>query len=338
MKGVKESCGWERRISPRRIAANGSSSAVRVGGTAGVVRRVPVFGAGEGGELHQVRHSDRTVVAVDHVQTDPEVACDEAASGLGHRTFDLDPDEVDRFAASPRSLPLRSGVGSLVLLDLQVGVARDPKRVGREDDEAGKEQVEVGRDQVFKEDELPGAGEGLRSFRIRRTAISRGWADRNLETREPVAVFGVVNHDREVEREVRDEWERVRGVEGKSGVRTGKISDSKNLRRRPSIPGPDPRSARIRIPAPSRRGRRSSFQHCSAECRRGIKLSDLSQLLPGGHAVGGRLDETFETLPLKAGHPDHERNSSELLAKIARNLIRSRAGAKCRVPRRAPAG
>ncbi len=63
----------------------------------------------------------------------------------------------------------RQQVGGLVLLDLEVGVARDAEGIGGHDLQAGEEQVEVGGDHLLEPDEvrgrLPRSAPGSRSCR-----------------------------------------------------------------------------------------------------------------------------------------------------------------------------
>ena len=131
-------------------------------------------------------------------------------------------------------------------------------------------------------------------------------ADRDLEPGEPLAAPGVPDRDREVEREVRDERERMRGVERerRQGRKDLFLEEPAHpclaLRRELSHPShadarPVEADEEVLVPAPVR-GLDEGSQ----------RRPDLGELSHGREAVRRRLDHPLGQLALQPCDPDHE--------------------------------
>ena len=289
-------------MSPFRIAAKMSRSGASAGGTAGRNGGSRSAGIGSWRELHQVREPDRRLLAVDHAGLDAELPREERAAVLGDGGVHLDPHRRPAAAELDRLLDRGQQVVGLVLLDLDVCVAGHAERVDGDDREPREEQVDVGCDQVLEEDELPAV-----RGRLGRHLDQPGEdADRDLEPGEPLAAPGVPDRDREVEREVRDERERVGGVERerRQGRKDLVLEEPAHprlaLRRELFHPShadalPVEADEEVLVPAPVR-----------GLDEGGQRRPDLGELPHGREAVQRRLDHALGQLALQPCDPDHE--------------------------------
>src|SRR4051794_36550490 len=115
------------------------------------------------------------------------------------RLLDLEPDRRAEPAAQQLLLERREQVLRVVLLYLEVLVAGDPEGVVLGDLHAGEQLTQVGRDDVLERDEAP-LGH-LHEPRQQR---------RHLDPCEVLAAgLGVPDHDRQVQAEAGDVWERM---------------------------------------------------------------------------------------------------------------------------------
>ena len=111
-----------------------------------------------------------------------------------------------------------------------------------------------------------------------------------------------------------------------SGVSAGKISAWKRSRSRVRISGGSSATRRTPIPARSSAGSRSSVQHRRAVSRSGASVSRIATSCCAGLMPSGGVSTTPSTSCRWSPDTLIMKNSSRLLAKIARNLIRSRSG------------
>ena len=236
------------------------------------------------------------------------------AGDIGHRALHL---EADRLAEAPTAdllLDREQQVVGLVLLDRDVGVARDPEQVGLEDLHAPEQLVEVGLDDLVEEHEL--------------VALDREQArqaGRDLDPGEAdLAGVRVPQADRDRERQRADVRERVARVHGERRehredlvveaapevlVVLGDVVvvDDRHALGGELGAGSRPRWPRARRPASRTRSRMAS------SCWKGVMPSDDTAVAPA---------RTWRR------RPDTRtwKNSSRLLAKMARNFTRSSSG------------
>ena len=149
--------------------------------------------------------------AVDHVDVGVgqlELAAQQLEHLAGHLGVDLEPHDPAELAAPPQHRLDRLEEVLGFVLELEVGVARDPERVVREHLHAREQRVELRRDHLLEQHEALAVGE----------RDEAGEQRRHLDPREAlVAARRVAHGDREVERQVRDVGERVRGVDRERG-------------------------------------------------------------------------------------------------------------------------
>ena len=138
--GENESYGWWRRMSPARIAAKTDVSGwLKTAGTAGEKGGSFSSRPVEPRERHEVARAERPVHLVDLVLGDLELLLEELSHALGRLRGDLEAHDRAEAAAPHLLLDRGEEVGGLVLLDLDVGVARHAEEVRRDDLETGKE-------------------------------------------------------------------------------------------------------------------------------------------------------------------------------------------------------
>ena len=120
-----------------------------------------------------------------------------------HRALDLEADRLAEAAPAKLLLDGQEEVVRLVLLDRQVGVASDPEQVRLEDLHAAEQEVEVGLDDLVEQHE----GQ-------RRDLDEAGQDLGHLDPGEPaLAVLRVAHPDRDREAERADVRERVPGID-----------------------------------------------------------------------------------------------------------------------------
>ena len=127
------------------------------------------------------------------------------AGALGHRPLDLEADGLAEAPAPDLLLDREQQVVGLVLLDRDVGVARDPEQVRLDDLHAPEQLVEVRLDHLVEQHELvPLDREQARQ------------AGRDLDAGEAgLAALRVAQADRDRQRQRADVRERVPGIHGK---------------------------------------------------------------------------------------------------------------------------
>jgi hypothetical protein len=224
-----------------------------------------------------------------------------------HRAVDLD---AHRFAPGPLLhdlLDRGEEVGGLVHLDLEIRVPCDPEREGADNFETGKEPVQVGGYEVFEVNEMDAL--------VVPADRTIGFGDpdepgeevgRNLEPGKELFPARVPHDNGEVEREVRDERERVRAVEGKGRENREDLVGEEPVhgsllsgREIPVQPDDDPVFSQfgqnVLMPAVVKGGK-----------VREEPLVDGVQLLGRCHAIGRSLEHPFFQLPLEPRDPDHE--------------------------------
>ena len=242
---------------------------------------------------------------------------------LRHQQFEhvrvdglLDLEPYGRAEAAPLQLLLErlEQVLGVVLLDLEVLVAGHPEGVVLQHLHAREQPVEVRRDDVLERHEpLVAELDEAREDR------------RHLDPREVLlAGVGVADGDGEVEREPGDVREGVSRV------------DRQRRQHRPDALGEEPASAcarRRRAPSSAAGGcpRRRGRPGCSWQIWP-LALHQLARLAPdrlqqlARHHPAGRLDGDAGLDPPLSPATRTMKNSSRLLAKIARNRVRSRSG------------
>ena len=148
----------------------------------------------------QVEHP-ADLVAV--VLAEAEAAQQQRLRRVRHRPLDLEPDRLAEAPAAELLLDRQEQVVGLVLLDREVGVARDPEEVVLLDLHPGEQRVEVGLDDLVDQDEA------------RRLDLEQARQDlRDLDPREPaLAGLRVAQPDRDRQAERRDVRERVPGID-----------------------------------------------------------------------------------------------------------------------------
>ena len=156
-------------------------------------------------EEPQVAERQQPLGDVDLRFLDLELAHEHLAGLHAHRVVDLQP---DRSGTSLPPLQDRFDRGQqivgLVLFDLDIGVARDPEEVVRQQVHAGEQLIQVGRDDFLERHEPLSVGQLDEAWDV-------GW---HLDARElPHPGHGVTHHGGDVQRQTRDVGERVRRVD-----------------------------------------------------------------------------------------------------------------------------
>ena len=218
---------------------------------------------------------------------------------MAHRLVDLEPHRVRAApAAAEHALDRLEQVLRLVLLDLEVGVARQAERVVRDELHAREQPVQVRGDHGLERDEPLAVGERDEPREQRR----------HLHAREPAhARHRVAHHRREVEGQVRDVRERVRGVDRQRGQHREDalvelLLEEREVRRVQRLDrahDPDPLLLERRHELGGEDVRRAGRQLLRA-------LPDPLELLGGRPAVGRTLDHAGLDLLLQARDPDLE--------------------------------
>ena len=156
---------------------------------------------GDGEQPGQVEHP-ADLVAVVLAKT--ESTTEQRLRRGRHRPLDLEPHGRAEASTAELLLDREEQVVGLVLLDLEVGVARDPEEVVLLDLHPVEEGVEVGLDDLVDQDE------------VRRLDLEQPRQDlRDLDPREPaLAGLGIAQPDRDRQAERRDVGERVSRIDG----------------------------------------------------------------------------------------------------------------------------
>ncbi len=241
-------------------------------------------------EVEQTR--DRDDLRLLHAQLG-----DEQVEHVGvDRGLDLQPDRGAEPA--PHEFPLQGleEVLGIVLLHLQVLVARDPERVVLQDLHAGEQLVEVDGDDVLQRDEAlrPDLDEAVQQRR-------------HLHAREQfVAGLRVAHHHGEVQAQSADVGKRMRGVDRQRRQdRVDPLLED----------GVQPRPLLVVDVAPEHQ-----LDACFGQLRHDLLreqlrlpvheiahlLADGRQDLCGGAAGGGFHGDPGGQSPLQSGHADHE--------------------------------
>ena len=159
-------------------------------------------------ELPQGGVVERVGALVDVLRLDVELADEEGAHLLGHGLVDFEPHRPPEPPPPQLHLDGHQQVVGLLLLEGEVGVARDPERVVALDLHPRKKGLEVGGDHLLQGDPSPAVGQGEEA----------GEERRDLDPGEAALPAGGVAHDDgEVEREVGDVGEGVPRVHGQRG-------------------------------------------------------------------------------------------------------------------------
>ena len=133
-----------------------------------------------------------------------ELAAEQLEHLAGHLGVDLEPHDATELAAPAQHRLDRLEEVLGFVLELEVGVAGDAERVVREHLHAGEQGVELRRDDLLEQHEALAVGQ----------RDEAGEQRRHLHPREAlVAARRVAHGDREVQRQVGDVGERVRGVD-----------------------------------------------------------------------------------------------------------------------------
>ena len=160
-------------------------------------------------QLPQVLEPEHRLRDVDVGGDQAELLHQQGADRLRHRAVDLQPHGLRR-ALAPLHDRLDRGqeVVRLRDLDVDVGVARHAEGVDGDDLHAGEQHLRVRRDQLLEREEPLAVGERDEARDDRR----------HLDPREPAELRRrIADHDGEVERQVRDVRERMRGVDRQRG-------------------------------------------------------------------------------------------------------------------------
>ena len=189
---------------------------VEDGGYGGREGRILQLAPVEARERHEVASAEGPVHLVDLVLGDLELLLEELSHALGRLRGDLETHDRAESAAPHLLLDRREEVGGLVLLDLDVRVARHAEEVRGNDLEAGEELSEVRLDERLEEEILRLLGLDLLlalEELAEREEARHGL--RHLDARElRLARLRVLHLDGEVQGEVREERERMAGVHG----------------------------------------------------------------------------------------------------------------------------
>ena len=156
-------------------------------------------------QVPQTVEVERRVDLVDVVRAELELAAQQREHFGRDVRVDLEPDrEAELRALAQRDLHRGEEVLGLVA-ELDVGVARDAERVLREHFHPGEQRIEVRGDHLLERHVVRAVGDGDEA----------GEEGRHLDPGEAFfAARAVAHDDGQVEREVRDVRERVRGVDG----------------------------------------------------------------------------------------------------------------------------
>ena len=306
-------------MSPARMAAktsagSSSSGGTRRGGVTGVHGVGPQVGPVEVGDpvqRGQVQHAG-DLVAVLRIEAEP--AQQQRARGGRHRPLDLEPDGLAESTPAELLLDRHQQVVGLVLLDGEVGVAGDPEQVGLDDLHAREEVLEVGLDDLVDRHEV-----------VRLDLEQAGQDLGHLDPGEDaLAGLGIAQADRDRQAQRRDVRERDgpdrrRAASGPGRSRRGTAgaarrgAPGRRRNRRSRCPRPRaPRGPPRRSPSGRRRGSRTRSR-AAASCSAGVRPSGARATAPASICWRRPAMRTWK-------------NSSRLLAKIARNLTRSSSG------------
>ena len=268
---------------------------------------VAEFRTVEEGDLAQVGKAERRRQGVDLEARQPHVPFEDRPDALRH--------VLAHFQAHHRAeVPLPDDlddrgqqVARLVFLDLQVGVTRDPEGVGGRDLEAGEEQVEIGRDQFLDPDELapPRVETEFVASAARRPHQPRQHLG-NLDPGEALALASVLDHDRQVQAEVRDVGEGMARVERQRRQHGEDVA----LEVRPQLPLLLRREVVVgddRDPFLLELGQQVVVPAAVDEPAFALEMgTDARQLLGRRHPVGRRLQCAAFELPHQARDANHE--------------------------------
>ena len=181
---ANDSYGWWTSRSPARMAAKTSTSSSSSAGTRrGGRDRLP----GRRLQVRDVEVRDRSSSArqVEHARDLVDVA---SARGPGrcwssarvawrHRALHLEAHDLAEASLAQLLLDGQQQVVRLVLLDREVGVARDPEQVVLEDLHAREQDVQVGRDDLLQQHvgaraHLPQPGQHRRHLDAREASLA----------------------------------------------------------------------------------------------------------------------------------------------------------------------
>jgi hypothetical protein len=163
-------------------------------------RLVLELGSAERVQAPQPAEVERSLEHGDGVVIDLELALQHLAHALGHGGVDLEPHDAPELRPPVQDFFDRFEQVLVLVLQLEVGVARDPERVVREDVHPGEQTIEVRRDHLLDRHEAGLVGQ-------RQEPRQHG---RDLHAGEPVvARLRVAYEHRKVQREIRDVRERV---------------------------------------------------------------------------------------------------------------------------------
>ena len=265
----------------------------------------------DGGQLHQVGQTDWTLDGEHLIRGQPQVLDQHRSDPLGHRVID--------FQAIGRAEPAQAHslfdghreIRCLVLLDLEVGVPGEPKRIGGQYFDTGEEQIEIGGyhcldpdvsvGRLYEPEALVAVG-ALLAWNLEQAREG----GRHFEPGEAFSLDGVVDQHGQVHAQVCDVGERSARIEGQGSegredltlemaaqefhllaleflvAQHGQIGFAQGF-------------AQVRLPA----------IHLSAQLRKKFS-ADGRQLFGRCHAVGWRGQHARFQLTPQAGHPDHE--------------------------------
>ena len=127
-----------------------------------VERRVLQIGPVDLRQRHQVGQAERTLDLVEIVGRDLQVRQQQIANALRHIVLDRQAHHRAKAALAHALLDRAQQVGGLLLLDLHIGVARDPEDVGFDHLHAGEQRIHIFGDHLFEPDEaVPALGRDL---------------------------------------------------------------------------------------------------------------------------------------------------------------------------------
>ncbi len=265
--------------------------ALRRDGLPGLALQAGQVQLGDGIEGRQVQHAGDFV---DVGRLDAQAALQQRPCGGRHRALHLQADGRPEAPLAELLLDGHQEVVGLVLLDGQVGVARDAEEVVFQHLHAREEGIQVGRDDLLEQD--------VRALAHLDQARQHG---RHLDAGEAALTgLGVTHRDRQRQRKVADVGEGVAGVH-----RQGR-QDGEDLVQEaaPQLEAPflalgvrddaDVVGEELGVDAgEGRRMRRHERQDL---------VADGVQGLGGGQPVGGRIGTAGRQLLLQAGHADLE--------------------------------
>ena len=248
-------------------------------------------------DLPERAEVEQRVVHVDVVAPELELLQQQVERALRHAAVDLEAHRVGEPApALQPGLDRREEVLGLVLLEIEIGVARDPERAPREDLHPREEPLEMGADHLLDR-HVALAGK-------RHEAVEqRG----NLDAREADrAQLGIAHDHGDVEGEVRHVGERMRGVDRER--RQHREDPLLELTGERGAIGGFERGPRQDADAGLGERRRELLRE---DLLRGAHEleganADLAELLLGGPAVGGRHLERRLALRMETGDADLE--------------------------------